>query len=56
MYTLKQDHNLNKLGEAPQGEVTYERSRLYALWDRARSFFYPKTYAYDPWWGHFNYR
>ena len=41
MYTLKQDHNLNKLGEAPPGEVTYEKSRLYALWDR--EVFLPKN-------------
>ena len=25
MYTLKQGHNLNKLGRAPQGEVIYEK-------------------------------
>ena len=38
MYTLKQGHNLNKLGGVPQGEVKYEMSRLYAMWDQTRSF------------------
>ena len=35
-----QEHNLNKLGGGPLGDVTYQISRLYAMWFQTRRFFH----------------
>ena len=34
-----QGHYLNKLGSGPQGDATYQISRLYALWFQTTRFF-----------------